>query len=131
MPDPRGFAAEPAAESLDRLDRYDWLVLGSPDDLSRLLARLACLGTDTRRLAEVKLAAIGRDTADRLAECCIRPDLAVPRQSGGEAPNGWCATCRGQRVLLAYADGGSGKLAEALAAVASRLDEMQGARPNG
>lgn len=84
-------AIEPAA-SLAELDRAanevtygDWLIFTSVNGVESFAAALVRIGADARRLAGVKVAVIGRATAEALEQrLCIRPDL-VPDGATGEA----------------------------------------------
>lgn len=63
------------AEASGRLDRYDWVVVTSPNGAERLLR---CL-PDARALGGVRVAAIGPSTAAVLARGNIRADLVPDR----------------------------------------------------
>ncbi|NLA35477.1 MAG: uroporphyrinogen-III C-methyltransferase, partial [Actinobacteria bacterium] len=61
--------------ALDRVGDYEWLVVTSPNGAARTLAALG----DARRLAGVKLAAIGPGTAEVLTRSLLTPDLLPDR----------------------------------------------------
>ncbi len=63
------------AEALAGVDRYDWLVLTSPNGAARVCDRLR----DGRDLAGVRIGAIGPGTARVLAERGLVADLVPPR----------------------------------------------------
>lgn len=65
----------PADAMLCALASYDWVVLTSTNAVDRFLARLDHLGVSRGALGEVRIAAVGAATADRLAEAGIAPDL--------------------------------------------------------
>jgi len=74
----------PMDGALHELTRYDWLVLTSTNGVAALFDRLGHLGWDSRRLAGVRVAAVGSATEAALASYGIRADL-VPGQAVGEA----------------------------------------------
>ena len=74
----------PVDRALAELGQYDWLVFSSANGVSSLLDRLRQTQGDLRKLAGVKLAAIGPSTAEELARYHLRADL-VPDQYRAEA----------------------------------------------
>lgn len=55
--------------------RYLWLVFTSPHSVVAIMERLAEYGLDSRALAGIQLAAVGRGTGEALARVGIKPDL--------------------------------------------------------
>jgi uroporphyrinogen III methyltransferase / synthase len=76
---------EPALldEALRRLASYDWVLLTSTNAVDRFLARAATVDGAMRALPGVKLAAIGRGTADHMRAAGLEPDL-MPEAARGE-----------------------------------------------
>jgi uroporphyrinogen III methyltransferase/synthase len=66
---------DPVDETLGRIRDYDWLVFSTPNGVDALMNRILDLGTDARRLGGVRIAAIGKGTADRLRAYQIQPEL--------------------------------------------------------
>ncbi len=66
---------DPVDATLARIREYDWLVFSTPNGVDALMNRILDLGTDARRLGGVKIAAIGKGTADRLRAFQIQPEL--------------------------------------------------------
>lgn len=62
-------------DTLDRIRDYDWLVFSTPNGVDALMGRILDLGTDARRLGGVKIAAIGKGTADRLRAYQLQPEV--------------------------------------------------------
>jgi uroporphyrinogen III methyltransferase / synthase len=62
-------------DALAGLDRYDWLVLTSPNGARRTLDALG----DARRLAGVRIAVMGTGTAAAVRERFVEPDLVPER----------------------------------------------------
>lgn len=68
---------------LRAISRYDWMSFASRNAVSQVFARLSALGNDARRLAGVKVAAIGSATAEELLHNGVRADL-VPQDYSSE-----------------------------------------------
>lgn len=92
---------QPLDESIRALASYQWLVFTSVNGVDAFFARLHAAGKDTRALAQVKVAAIGAETAARLQRYGIEPDV-VPFEFRAEGV--WKAmeplVQTGQRVLI-------------------------------
>lgn len=59
--------------------RFLWLVFTSPHSVVAIVERLAEYGLDSRALAGIQLAAVGRGTVEALGRVGIKPDL-VPQE---------------------------------------------------
>jgi uroporphyrinogen III methyltransferase/synthase len=115
---------ETVDEALSRLDQFDWLVFSSVNGVEYLLGRLLAVHGDLRKLAGVRLAAIGPGTADRLAAYHLRADL-MPAEYRAEAlADVLTAAAAGQRVLLVRASRGREVLAERLQAVGVPVEQV-------
>ena len=62
-------------ETIGRLTDYQWLVFTSVNGVKYFFERLAYAGGDARRLATLKIAAIGTGTADSLKRFGIKADI--------------------------------------------------------
>ena len=110
--------------ALSRLDQFDWLVFSSVNGVDYLLGRLLAAHGDLRKLAGIRLAAIGPGTADELAAYHLRPDL-IPAEYRAEALADLLATAAaGQRVLLVRASRGREVLAERLLAAGVEVEQV-------
>ncbi|MBE9124912.1 MULTISPECIES: uroporphyrinogen-III C-methyltransferase [unclassified Coleofasciculus] len=69
-------------EALDRaianLSDFDWLILTSSNGVESFFERLLTQGKDTRTLAGVKIAVVGKKTAANLKERGLKPDFIPP-----------------------------------------------------
>jgi len=60
------------------LDSYHWLILTSSNGVDYFLDRLLTQGKDTRHLAGIKIAVVGKKTAASLAQRGLQPDFIPP-----------------------------------------------------
>lgn len=60
------------------LDRFDWLILTSANGVTGFLERLFQAGLDTRALASLKIAVVGRKTAKTLEKQGLKADYIPP-----------------------------------------------------
>ena len=106
---------QPLADALAQ--RHDWAVFTSPAGVHAAVHALAKLGRDLRALYGMKLAAIGRGTADALAGYGLTADL-IPAQYDGEhlADALTAAMPQGGAALLLRAAAGGQILPEKLKA---------------
>lgn len=69
-------------EELDRaiahIETYNWLILTSANAVESFFARLRDRGQDARALSQLKIAVVGRKTAEVLAKFSITPDFIPP-----------------------------------------------------
>ncbi|HVU87894.1 MAG TPA: uroporphyrinogen-III C-methyltransferase [Pirellulales bacterium] len=109
--------------ALARLSEFDWLVFSSANGVRYLLDRLL-ERDDARRLAGVKLAAIGPATAEELARYRLRAEL-VPGEYRAEGLAAALAEkVAGRRVLLARASRGRELLAEELRQAGATVEQV-------
>ena len=106
---------QPLADALRQ--KHDWAVFTSPAGVHATVHALAKLGRDLRALYGMKLAAIGRGTADALAGYGLTADL-IPAQYDGEhlADALTAAMPQGGAALLLRAAAGGQILPEKLKA---------------
>ncbi|MBN2211764.1 MAG: uroporphyrinogen-III C-methyltransferase [Sedimentisphaerales bacterium] len=105
---------------------YDWVGLTSVNGVETFMEALFAQGGDVRRLAGVKVAAIGSATAGRLMDYGVVADLA-PETFTSEALLEAMRQTRlleGKKVLLARADQADKELPEGLRACGAIVDEV-------
>ena len=114
---------QPLADALAQ--RHDWAVFTSPTGVHAAVHALAKLGRDLRALYGMKLAAIGRGTADALAGYGLTADL-IPAQYDGEhlADALTAAMPQGGAALLLRAAAGGHILPEKLKAAGVRVTDV-------
>jgi len=114
-------------DAVANLADYDALVLTSGNAVDALAARLAAQGLDSRALAGVYIACIGRACAERLSESlAIAADFIPQRAISESLAEGLleAADLAGKRVLLPTADIARPALPERLRAGGARVDEF-------
>ncbi|GFN23576.1 uroporphyrinogen-III C-methyltransferase [Thermanaeromonas sp. C210] len=104
----------PLDRAVDDAENFDWIVFTSANGVQYFWERLVARGKDARRLAGVKIAAIGPATAEALARRGITADH-LPGEYVAEAiARDLGPKVRGKRVLLPRADIARPALAEDL-----------------
>jgi uroporphyrinogen III methyltransferase/synthase len=111
--------------ALKRLGDYDWLVLTSANGVDAMADRMRQLGRDARALAAVRIAAVGRVTADRLERLFITADL-VPDVFVAEALAEAMGRTglAGKRCLLLRSHIARKTLPDMLTAAGARCDDL-------
>lgn len=120
-------ALDHALASFAEDQRYDGLIISSPNGVEALFAGLARIQRDARIFAGKQVAAIGTGTADVMIARGLRPDI-VPNEARCE---GLIDTLRERRLLSANwlhvrADEGRDLIAEAVAEAGGALDLIVG-----
>lgn len=69
---------QPLDDSIDRLDEFDWLILTSANGVNSFCERLLVRGKDRQHLTNVKIAVVGKKTAQILKKRGIEPDFIPP-----------------------------------------------------
>jgi uroporphyrinogen III methyltransferase/synthase len=96
-------AADPRAldEAIENLHRYDWLIFTSTNGVEIFLHRMAFLNVDVQGLAAMQVAAIGPETAKRLAAAGVK-NCSVPGayQAEGILEMLRADAMRGKRILI-------------------------------
>jgi uroporphyrinogen III methyltransferase/synthase len=114
----------PVDAALAGLGTCDWLVFTSANGVAALLGRLWETGGDLRKLAGLRVAAIGPGTAEALAAWHVRADL-VPSEFRAEALAAALGPhVRGRRVLWARASRGRDVLPAELAAAGATVEQL-------
>jgi uroporphyrinogen III methyltransferase/synthase len=117
--------AAPLRAALENLSSYDFLVLTSANGVDRFFAVLDECGLDMRALAGLRIAAIGPQTARRLASRHVNADI-VPTEYRAEgllaALDG--ESLEGRRILLPRAAGARPILPETLRDKGALVDEI-------
>ncbi|MDR0862791.1 MAG: uroporphyrinogen-III C-methyltransferase [Oscillospiraceae bacterium] len=104
-----------ATGALNRISSYKWLALTSPEGVRSLAALLRELGADSRKLAPVKLAAVGAATAAELEKLGLTADFVPERYSAAALAEGLAKRIgRDERALIFRAEDGTEELRDVL-----------------
>ena len=110
--------------ALQRLPEFDWLVFTSVNGVESLLQRMWDTGHDARRLAGVRIAAIGDATAAALAAWKLRADVVPAAFRAEELAAALVPHVAGRRVLWARANRGRDVLPRALTDAGAQVEEV-------
>jgi len=113
-----------ADAALGQLDEYDWLVFTSGNGVDGLLSRVFDGGRDARAFGRIRIAALGKGTAERLAHYHIRADLIPERVDAAEVALTLTRDAPGGAFLLARAAGDRPVLAEELEELGAGVDQI-------
>jgi uroporphyrinogen III methyltransferase/synthase len=111
-------------QTIERLAEFDWLVFSSSNGVEHYLGRVLSLGHDMRRLASVRLAAIGPGTAAALAEFHLKADLQPDTYRAESLAESLAPITRGKKILLIRASRGREVLAEMLNAAGATVEQV-------
>ena len=110
-------------DRIRRSDAYDWIIFTSVYGVSYYFKYLFESGFDSRKLANVKVCAIGSSTADALREHGITPDMVPAKFTSREVSRELIekGEVRGKSFLLPRADIAPKEMAEALVSEGAKL----------
>lgn len=104
----------PLDEALRDLSRFAWAVFASANGVERTLARAGELGITADHWRDVKLAAVGPGTAERLALGLRVPDLVPAEARGSALAAALAPVVAGRAVLVPRAEEGRPELVSGL-----------------
>jgi len=112
-------------QALERLDTFDWLIFTSANGAKYFFERLRHKGSDTRALGSMKIAAIGKTTAQRLTAFGIAADLVPDTESGaGLLEKFGALDMKGKKVLWPKAKVASDELPKGLSKLGAAVEEI-------
>lgn len=106
--------------ALGALERFDWIAFASATAVDATLGRLEALGHPAPP-PSVRLAAVGRATAERLSRRLRAPDLVPPEARGDALAAALGPRVAGRRVLVPRAAEGRPELVEGLEAAGAEV----------
>lgn len=120
----------PLRLALDVVSEYDWLVLTSQNAVAILWDVLRGMGRDARALAGVRIACVGRSTADALLQRGIAADVMPARFAAEGVLDAMAGRddVRGTRVLHVAAEGARDVLPEGLRHAGCRVEVVHAYR---
>ena len=113
-----------ADAALDRVKEYDWLVFTSGNGVDGLLNRIFERGGDVRTLGSVRIAALGKGTAERLQHYHLKADLNPDRADPSRVAEALTQDAPGGAFLLARSSGDRPVLAEELEELGTGVDQI-------
>jgi uroporphyrinogen III methyltransferase/synthase len=110
---------------LKNIAAFDWIVFTSVNGAKYLFERLSAIGKDARALCNVKIAAIGKTTAERLMEFGISADM-VPKDesSAGLLAEFANLDMKNSRVLLPQSNIASKELGDGLLKLGAETEKV-------
>ena len=116
----------PLRLALAGLGRYEWVVFTSQNAVELAWTALRDAGGDARRLAGLRVGAVGLATARALLDRGIAADLVPPRATAESLAEALCARddVRGARVLFIKAQGAGDVLPAMLRTAGAVVDEV-------
>ena len=90
----------PLDDALQNLDRYDWLILTSTNTMSAVCSRAQRFAVQPQQAQSLKIAAIGRATAEDARHFGFRVDVIPELQVAEGLLHALGDSLRGKRVLL-------------------------------
>lgn len=114
----------PTDSTLEQIGEYDWLVFTSGNGVDGLLNRIFDTGGDVRKLGRIRIAALGKGTAERLKHYHLNADLTPDRADAAEVAETLIKDAPGGAFLLARAAGDRPALAEELEEAGAGVDQI-------
>jgi uroporphyrinogen III methyltransferase/synthase len=115
---------DPLDAALDQLPQYDWVVFTSGSGVDGFLRRVLARGQDARALGGVRLAALGKGTAERLGDFHLVPDMTPEKVDPSALAKTLLEEAPGGAFLLARATGDRPVLAEELEDLGAGVDQV-------
>ncbi|MEB3343191.1 uroporphyrinogen-III C-methyltransferase [Okeania sp.] len=86
--------------AINNINSFDWLILTSTNGVEYFFARLTEKGKDTRALAGVKIAVVGKKTAESLQTFGLTPDFIPPNFVADSLVANFPENLNGKKVLF-------------------------------
>lgn len=110
-------------QALEKIEQYTWVAFTSPTGVRIFMEELAETGTDIRKLAGLKIAAIGEGTKKALRERGLVADLMPEVYDGASLGEALVGVCTAEDfILLPRAKAGSREILEKLEGV--KVDDV-------
>ena len=111
--------------AIANLHTFDWLILTSTNGVDYFLERLQAQGKDTRTLAGVKIAVVGKKTAESLQKHCLQPDFIPPDFVADSLAANFPESLEGKKILFPRVEtGGREVLVQELSAKGAMVVEV-------
>ena len=110
---------------LKRLDTFDWLIFTSANGIKFFFQRLCAIGYDARALAPVKIAVIGKTSAETLTEFGITADICPDTESSAGLLEKFSDIgVKGKKVLLPQSEIASPELPDGLVDMGAAVEKV-------
>lgn len=96
--------------AIAQLEQFDWLILTSANGVNYFFERLQAAGKDSRALAGVKIAVVGKKTAKILGHYHLSPDFIPPNYVADSLVAAFPEPLHGQKILFPRVETGGRKL---------------------
>jgi len=114
-----------ADKVLKRLNTFDWIIFTSTNGVEFFFQRLNVVGLDTRSIGTVKVAAIGKTTAEKLKTFGVLVDMQPSLESStGLLEEFKKVSVKGKRILLVRPKVGSSMLLDGLADAGAAVEAV-------
>ncbi|MCG8648186.1 MAG: uroporphyrinogen-III C-methyltransferase [Pirellulales bacterium] len=114
----------PLDAAIESLDRYDFIVFSSRNGVESFLDRMLQSGHDLRRLAGIRIAAVGSQTARALQQYHLRPDMVPEDFRAASLARQLSSHASGKQFLSIRASRGGDDLLTGLTAAGGRVTEV-------
>jgi uroporphyrinogen III methyltransferase / synthase len=116
-------------EDLDRaianINEFNWLILTSANGVNYFFERLTTLGYDARILSKIKIAVVGKKTADVLQQKSLKPDFIPPNFVADSLVDNFPEALNGQKILFPRVEtGGRDVLVRQLSVKGAEVTEV-------
>jgi uroporphyrinogen III methyltransferase/synthase len=113
-------------QALTKIHDYDWIIFTSANGVSIFFDSLWDLAKDARVFASTKIAAIGKQTANKLNQFGIRPDFVPGIYTGKELGSQLInhTNLKGKKVLLLRSQLASNELVDLLQQAGAEVDNV-------
>ncbi len=111
--------------AIGELEQFDWLVFASGNAIERFIRRVQTLHGGLRSLSNVRIAVVGRKSAERIRGHGLRVDLLPCQHTADDLARAFDRMqMTGQRVLMPRAEEGRRLVPDALRALGAYVQEI-------
>jgi uroporphyrinogen III methyltransferase/synthase len=97
---------QPLDRAIAQIETFDWLILTSSNGVDYFCRRLMELQKDSRHLAHLKIAVVGKKTAASLASKCLQPDFIPPDFIADSLVANFPESLAGKKILFPRVESG-------------------------
>lgn len=115
----------PVDAAIAELDRFDWLVFASGNAIERFFRRVRSLRGNLNGLTDVRVAVVGRKSAERVRGYGLHVDLCPARHTAADLAKRFAeVSVSGLRVLIPRGEKGRRTIPDALRALGADVREV-------